>query len=378
MKILYILYFNIEKTQFLGVRKKILSQIHALEKLGHNVDFAYCKEDELILKSNNKMQHFSIKRGFTHYRGSIQKKLSYVTKYEKYDIAYIRYPGSIDISMLNTFKVLKRNGLNILLEMPTYPIGGELIERLKGLLKQGKFISLAFYFFVYLIHRICSRQINRYIKLIVTFMPYDFIWNTPTIIIDNGVRIEDYHPVKNVPNSPSNIVLIGVANIAPWHGYDRVIDGLWEYYNSVRPAKYNVIFNIIGDSPLVNELKDKVRKLKMDDYVKFLGLLEGEELEKQYQYADIAVSSLGMHRINVLHGSTLKTKEYCAYGVPFILGYYEKTITGEFPYALQVQAEDKPVSIEKIIDFYKRVRVIPDYEKKCIHLQKNITIGLYR
>lgn len=361
MIIIVILYFDLKKTEFLGVQKKIFNQVSALRRLGHEVDLAYCNEDKFIIENPEKTEEFKIKRGLTHYRGSIQKTLEQLTKNKAYDMAYLRFPGSIDLSILQTFKHLKQNGLKVILEMPTYPVGGELMGRLNQLKEQKKLIDLGFYSFVYAVHRVCSRQLHKYVNRIVTYVPYESIWKTKTIILDNGVNALECPPVQKISRSDHKVILLGVAVVSSWHGYDRVIEGLHEYYEDEAGIQ-DVVFKIVGNSPLVKELKDKVKGYGLEHVVEFHGSLTGEKLYEAYCNADIGVSSLGMHRINVLSGSPLKTKEFCSYGLPFILGYKEKLIDENFPFALMIPADESPLKIEDVIRFYEKVREIPDYQ----------------
>lgn len=362
MNILYLLYFDIEKTEFLGVKKKILNQIEAMKDLGNQVDLAYCKKNELIIDSNSLKAIYQIKPGFTHYRESILKVLKKVLFKKKYDLIYIRFPGSIDYSMYKTFKFLNSQEAKVLLELPTYPIGGELQGRLNKYKKNKKYLNFIFYSFVYSVHLFFSRKIYRYVHKIVTFMPYNKIWGVPTIIIDNGVNIKEYKPLEKKLISTDSVYLIGVANVALWHGFDRVIAGIVKYYENSN-SKREVFFNIVGESRITHELKKEVKRVGMEKYVTFSGALQGEQLQAEYQKADIAISSLGMHRINVLHGSTLKSKEYCAYGIPFVLAYHEKEISEDFPYALQMSSDDSPILIESILEFHHNIKNQGNYQQ---------------
>lgn len=361
MKILVVLYFDLKKTEFIGVQKKIYNQVSAMQKLGHDVDLAYCQEDKFLIENQGKTEAFDIKPGLTHYRESIQKTLNQLTKDRAYDMAYLRFPGSIDPSMLKTFKHLKKNGLKVVLEMPTYPIGGELLGRLHQLKDEQHFLELGLYSFAYMVHLVCSRRIYKYLTRIVTYAPYETIWRTKTIMLDNGVNVEECPTVQKIWRDDHSIIMLGVACVSIWHGYDRVIEGLYQYYSDGSNSQ-KVVFKIVGNSPLVLEFKEKVKEYALEDVVEFHGSLTGQRLYEEYCNADIGISSLGMHRINVLYGSPLKTKEYCSFGLPFILGYQEKLINESFPFALLVEADESPINIKDVVRFYERIKEIPDYQ----------------
>jgi len=62
-----------------------------------------------------------------------------------------------------------------------------------------------------------------------------------------------------------------------------------------------------------------------------------------------------MHRISLKEGSTLKLREYCAIGLPFIYAYNDDDFDDNFIYAAKIPADDSPVNIYDVIDFYKRL-----------------------
>ena len=77
---------------------------------------------------------------------------------------------------------------------------------------------------------------------------------------------------------------------------------------------------------------------------------------KIYNEVDMAVSSLALHRVGLTSGSTIKTKEYCSLGVPFIYAYDEKELNIEFPYAMKLDSTDTPVSISDIKRFHNNLK----------------------
>ena len=77
-----------------------------------------------------------------------------------------------------------------------------------------------------------------------------------------------------------------------------------------------------------------------------------KELEELYNTADIAVSSLGMHRIGFTTGQTLKSKEYGAKGLPVISEYKVPEYPEGKQYQLVVPMDESPLNIEKVIEMY--------------------------
>lgn len=76
------------------------------------------------------------------------------------------------------------------------------------------------------------------------------IWGVKALRIFNSVDISQ-NPMtrsclsKTLHDKP--IRLIGVAQLAFWHGYDRIITGMAEYYKNSSSSKA-VYFDIVGSS----------------------------------------------------------------------------------------------------------------------------------
>ncbi|QMT16759.1 glycosyltransferase [Planococcus maritimus] len=355
MKVLYLVYLDLETTDFLGVKKKILWQLEGMKKLGLDVELAYKKNNDLVFinERGEKKEVYSL--GKAWYRIAIYKGLKKALNNRDIDVVYIRTPGFIDLIFYLTLKMVKKKNKKVFLELPTYPIGKEFITHYKQLIRNKEFLKFSSKVPVGLIHKIYSRRMKKHVDNIVTFMPYKRIWGIEVIEIDNGVSVESVPLIKNVGNSEV-FTIIAVANIDSWHGYDRVIRGMSEYYKEPSESnKPRVIFKLVGEGKELNNLIELAKKLNVFECVEFLGRKDGEALNSIFDSSHIAISSIGMHRIGLKYGSTLKTKEYCARGVPFIYGYNEKNISSEFKYALKVSAEDTALNINEIISFQKNV-----------------------
>jgi glycosyltransferase involved in cell wall biosynthesis len=107
----------------------------------------------------------------------------------------------------------------------------------------------------------------------------------------------------------------------------------------------------VGDGPSLVEYRKLVKKYSLDDHVVFYGRLSGKELDAIFDQADIAVCSLGCHRINVFLGSFLKSREYLARGLPLISSTKIDIIPEDYPYCLYVSEDDLPIDIKTIIRF---------------------------
>jgi glycosyltransferase involved in cell wall biosynthesis len=355
LNVIYVSFVNINAKEMIGVNNKITWQVNAMRELGHYVIHGYYKnntyvfsngqvEEEILINTKNKLS----------IRKSIYKALEALIIKEQPDLIYIRFAGC-DNYFISLLKKIKPFTKKIIIEIPTYPILKEKYSLLQTFIKNKQLKPIIGTIIKILLIIFNSHKIKKYVDSIVTYMDYKTIWGIPVIKIDNGVCV-DKIPMKKGSNNTNEIVLIGVANVSHWHGYDRIIEGIYNYSNERQENTYTIRFKIVGHGPEIERLKHLVQKYSLNEYVEFHGTQTGENLNLLFDSSDIAVSSLGMHRIGLVQGSTLKTKEYCARGIPFIYSYKEKEISEDLPFAMLLPSDDSYVDINSVINFVNMVR----------------------
>ena len=82
----------------------------------------------------------------------------------------------------------------------------------------------------------------------------------------------------------------------------------------------------------------------------------GTELDALFADADLALGSLGMHRLGLHRSSSLKAREYCARGVPFVLGSDDPDFPDGIPFVHQVAADESPIDVSALADFVDNLR----------------------
>ena len=327
-----------------GISKKIIAQNKALKCNGLDIELACFDRDEsgrLIYKIDDR----TIETYGKGIAAKIKKRCLF-GKLAKYisdnDIrfVYVRYIHFANPFFVDLFRRLRKNGTVIFLELPTYPYDSEY-----------KNLSLRSFVSVYT-ERLCRRWLAKYVDRIVTFSSHDRIWNRPTVRISNGVDMDEI-PVRCAPpRNSAALNLLGVAGLMFWHGFDRLIEGLHEYYRTLQPVK--VMFNIVGgkpDSEIVRELKDKVRRYGLQEFVIFHGEMSGSALDDQFDRNDVAIGSLGCHRIDNVNVRPLKNREYAARGIPFVHAVNDSDFADK-PYTLKFPADESFIDIRRIVDFY--------------------------
>jgi len=155
----------------------------------------------------------------------------------------------------------------------------------------------------------------------------------------------------------TNEVTLCVAHVAKWHGLDRLIKGITNYNGETE-----IKFHIIGEGTEIKKLKSLVSILKLEKYVIFHGFKTGKELDSFFDRCHIAIGSLAIHRAG--SGSPLKSREYCARGIPFVDSVNDPDFSPDFPYRLKIDSNESLVDLEKIQNFAKNVLKDKEHPKK--------------
>jgi len=358
MNLLYLAFRGFD--EFNGISKKMRYQINAFKSNGFDVKVCYQIMDSY--NSSKRMIDDEILDDFgSGFISKFRKRFSYASlvgyiKQHKVKHLYIRYEHNASPSFISALKKIKRNGTQIVLEIPTYPYDKEYW-------KQG--LKLRFH----LLQDQCFRKrLAKQVCKIVTFSEHESIFGVPTVKISNGVDFESV-PVKTKKSKKADqLNLLGVAEIHIWHGFDRLILGLADYYKTNNSVK--VCFDIIGygAADYMNYLKALVAENNMEEYVRFHGQQYGDALTTFFDEADMGVASLARHRSHIYNIKTLKNREYAARGIPFI---YSETDTDfeKMSYIMKVPADESPIDIQQLVLFYEGIKETPqDIRNSISHL----------
>lgn len=336
-----------------GISKKILYQVSALRECGLDVFLCHMTIDE-----NGYQRRVCNETVIEDFGNSFFAKfLKWVrfktlTKYileNKIEFVYIRSFYNTNPPLLKMLRNLQREGVKIVMELPTYPYDIEVKSPSLSLSNR----------MIFLVNRLYRGRLKSCLTKIVTFSDYKEIHGVKTINISNGIDFERIKLKSAKSQSPNRINLLGVAEIHYWHGFDRLIKGLADYYKSVQ-IETEVFFDIVGGG-VQNELdmlKNLTRELNLENYVTFYNESSGEELDAFFEKADFGVASLGRHRSGISKIKTLKTREYAARGIPFIYSETDDDFDN-MPYIIKAPADESPIDINKIVEFYKSLKISP-------------------
>ncbi|WP_172579085.1 hypothetical protein, partial [Klebsiella pneumoniae] len=336
-RILFVTHNNEDDSD--GIWKKITFQVKAFRELGYDVDFFFARKGFIVCDNGIHIKTYPLKASRKYLFYKIVKNI--IRKETRlYDLCYVRKPhgGLFCLFLSSLLANIKKNGTNVILEIPTYPYKSEL----KTFKEKG----------LNLIFDLSCAYFKKYIDIICYFgSPVSDIWGVKCVRISNGIDINSINlvPEKRVD---SEFILLGVANLSFWHGYDRVLYGLSNYN-----GPYNVVFKIIGDTePELSRLKKIVFTLGIEQKVQFCGRRSGDDLESEFYQAHLCIDALGRHRSGNDYNSSIKSKEYTARGLPFIKSHVDDAFSNN-EFILDVEPTDNEIDIEKVIDWRNKLSI---------------------
>lgn len=316
-----------------GIKKKIYGQYNTFIAHGYTMSFVNPYEKYRTL--NKRLRR--------------RLPLFWLTKWDDQELyeedsqfEYIRKPWHMDGDLIRHLKKAKHNNpsIKILLEVPTFPYDNEHHSfSMKPLVYKDRF---------------WRQFLKKYVDRIVTYSDDMTIFGIPTIRISNAMDTTNVKPANYKQFDPNNIHIMLCATLSYWHGYDRAIEGLKEYYD--RGGKTNFVLHIVGEGEEYANYKTMIEANHLESHVILYGNRYGIELDHIYEQCDVGFDSLGRHRSGVKYNSSLKGKEYAAKGLPIVSGVLtELDFDKSFKYYYRIPADDSLVDYFGIETFCKQV-----------------------
>jgi glycosyltransferase involved in cell wall biosynthesis len=351
MKGFFYFRMDLDAPEHIGVRKKILHILEAFRASGVETDAAFFTDRGLEMGGEVLMEFSAnrLRRGWEKNSAAYRRLLARLD-FRKYDFAWLRV-GLVLPWASDFIKKMQRQNpqMKIFLEFGTYPFDAELEGPIKTLYPVSEF---------YL-----KRQKGR-VSRIITFCGQDEIHDIACVKMRNGISVEE-HPWRSAPPAFSDTLdLIAVSTLHNWHAYDRLIEGMKRYYEKdFARKKINVRFHIVGDGDKKSELRQMASEFGLEDKVIFYGFKSGAELDAVFEQSHVAVGTLGMHRIKAEVVSSLKNREYCARGVPFVLATDDPDFPATLNFVHYVPGDDSPLDITALIEFYENLAADRNFPK---------------
>ena len=368
MKILFLVYHGFSEHS--GISKKIHYQVKGLRENGHDVRLCYYAQlpngHWCRFVDDNVIQDYG--KGTL---AGLRQRISYNCIYdycvrERIEFIYARCFQNANPWLISFFKKLKKAGIHSVTEIPTYPYDEEF-KNFDWKARWGLKIDQLFR------HRLYQQM-----DALVTFSDAERIFGQRTIRISNGVDFDSI-PLHQPPlylgrAGREALHLIGVAEVHDWHGFDRVMTGIGEYYRQNQTAlatphsllensnKPDVFFHVVGGvhpNRMNNVFAPIINQYGIQDKIIFHGQLFGDELTKVFNQCQFAIGSLGRHRSGITVIKTLKNREYATRGIPFIYSEQDSDFDHQ-PYVLKAPADESPIDIEQIIEFMVHFTMKPE------------------
>jgi glycosyltransferase involved in cell wall biosynthesis len=281
------------RTRNSGVGKKIQSQLAAWNVLGHEARLfmhtsEYEPQSDLI-----EADHFfySVSGKLKTEPNRIAAMVRMIEAIQKFrpDVIYLRYSIYVfpahrlmDIAPvveeINTNDLTQHEQLGFIYGWYNRLTRGIFLRRVRGLVA-------------------VSREL--------AFSPAFASYRKPTVTIANGIDLESIRPLPPPTNETPRLFFIATPGYS-WHGVDKLV--------TLARMQPDLRIDVVGYDHI-----DNAGPLPAN--VHLHGYLGPEEYRNVLAEADVALSTLALHRKDMQEASPLKTRECLAYGLPMILAY---------------------------------------------------------
>ena len=333
-----------------GVDKKIASQIVNLKQMGVQVSIVNITQDEHVQAEDRDIRYITLP-GFSKSRFRliailtreyfINRSLWHVTgELDSDDILYVRFEYPF-FSLL--YYLRKKRKCKIVFEH-------ESLEPQEKLINGNYLFPVFDFIFGGSIRWYCDGIVGVTDEITTYEVKRSGDSKKPHLTLGNGISVESVPIKTSFSFIDSELHLLCVANVMKWHGLDRLIQGMIEYKGTTK-----INLHIVGGGSEIPAIQQMVKKLSATNQVFFYGPLYGKDLDEMFNRCDIAVGSLGIHRIGLHEATTLKAREYCSRGIPFIYGIPDMDFPSDFPYVLQIPADESSIDMANVIRYAKTV-----------------------
>lgn len=366
MKFLYVSSVS-KSRQYSGILKKVAGQTKGVSELGWDAFYTCMEGDSVTLcKGDDTLQRETFPGGlrWRDRQKTVADKICGFVENGKYDAVYIKgFLASPYACKIAACAKKSNQKCRVIFEIATYPYWGTWLQLLKTDFKDHQLRSFLGHLFEISQHITSMPQMKRNVDMLAVFgKPVKRLWKIPCVMLDNGITFTDFHS-KTYRYAKDGIHILGVVGTTLSHGYSRVLNGIAKYKDQGGFAKMPVYFDIVGGNDTIKELKSEVLKLQIAQNVSFLGYKNSKELQQLYDYCDIAVSVLGGFSYHLNYMSPIKSREYCAAGMPFLYAY-EDTLPPDAPFAMKIPNNSSPVNIGDVVKFAENCRRNPEISVK--------------
>lgn len=328
---LYVTYED-SVVQAIGIRKKMQAQYRVFKNVFGEAYYTLYRGQMMHLYTGGTL---------------LEKELAFTKKecnavirswIERYHISrvYVRH-YSADRQEILFYRYMNEAGIRFAVEFPTvFPDSIGIID--------SKIVAAEDTYY--------KNRMREYVRCCTAYQPLDHVYGIPCIPLVNGVDMAE-QPLKKIRRPDGRVILLAVATYTKWHGHERVIEGMHEYYAG--GGGRDIIFHIVGSGGQLGYYENLVEEYGLQKYVNFCGVLSGKELDEIYDASDLAMGDLGIYKVGLQSGAPIKEREYCARGIPFIYGHDDMSFGEDNYYARQIPNDKTPVDMRMVLAFYDRM-----------------------
>ncbi|MBI5950550.1 MAG: glycosyltransferase family 4 protein [Chloroflexi bacterium] len=329
MRIAYI-SLHWPRTHNSGVGKKIHSQVAAWNAMGHEARlFMHTSHQELhseLIEADYFFYAISGRIGTEINRIRAMTRMLAAIRDFRPDLIYLRYSIYVYpahrlmdfapvVEEINTNDLTQHEGLGYLYSLYNRLTRGIFLRRVRGLV-----------------------TVSRELAISPAFASY----GKPTRVIANGVDLKSFPQLPPPANKIPRLVFIGTPGYL-WNGVDKMV--------ALAMLVPDVHIDIVGYSELP-ECEPLPENITLHGY------LSMGEYQKILASADVAISSLALHRKQMEEASPLKSRECLAFGLPLIVAYID-TDLDHLPHDFLLKIPNKEDNIrthyQEIRDFAYRM-----------------------
>lgn len=347
--IIFFMLYDIDDLTFNNT--KLLQQMNAAENMGLDVYYlGYSISGIYLCSLKNEKKEFIckikyVKRNFLK-RMQIFRAMLLVLKNYSFDYCYTRKMITT-VNYGRCLKKLKQKGIKLTVEVPTYPDYEEFKK------ERRKFRKIAFK-----ILKFIDMYYSKYVDLFVLIgEKSNSYFGVKAINIQNGISIDCIKEWEPRFLKENELHFIALANFCYWHGYERVIEGLYNYYKDNSSNKRKIYIHFVGpdeDGSLAC-WRELGKKKGIENHLIFEGKKYGNDLDSIFDTCNCAIGTLGCYKKGIVTDSSLKSLNYIARGIPFIhagITYESEDIA---PYLFKIKNDNTPINFEMVINYLNQL-----------------------
>jgi len=167
--------------------------------------------------------------------------------------------------------------------------------------------------------------------------------------IPNGITVRQIPETGFKKFNGKNLDLVFVANsFSPWHGIERLMQSM-EFYKGPVRIKLHIIGTINRNS--FSSLQHRIE-------VEFHGYKVSPELDRLLVSMNLGIGTLSLYNKNMTQACPLKTREYTARGLPFVIAYMDpdlQQVDKNNRFFIEFENDQSMIDMELIVQFADQV-----------------------